>query len=85
MVGKKESPYGLMDEAFPQVKGKVIYCWNFDVENDEFRPPAKYYIVDAFGGHVYFKTTKREKAQQICDSMFGVKYTVKTVIRAAIR
>lgn len=39
---------------------------------------ATFFIVDAMQNYVYFKTSKRDKAQQKCNEMYGVgKYTVK--------
>lgn len=45
-----------------------------------------FFIADAFGGHLFFRTNSRAKAQELCDLCFGnKKYTVKIVVRAAVR
>ena len=81
-----ESPYGLLDEAFPQCKGKLAYVWEDEVLNEEiYKPRTKFFVADALGGHLFFRTNSRAKAQQMCDDCFGPKYTVKIVVRAAVR
>lgn len=83
----QESPYGALDKAFPECKGKLIYAWESQVEDeDNFRPPTGFFINDALGGHIYFKTNSRINAQRLCNLCFGEnKYIVKIVVRAAIR
>jgi len=34
-------------------------------------PPSRYYIMDAFGFHVYVKARARDKAQAIVDEVYG--------------
>jgi hypothetical protein len=44
----------------------------------DFIDPATFFVVDAMQNYVYFKTSKRDKAQQKCDELYGKgKYTVK--------
>lgn len=81
-----ESPYGALDEAFPQCKGKLAYVWEDEVLNEElYKPKSQFFIADALGGHLFFRTNSRAKAQKMCDDCFGPKYTVKIVVRAAVR
>lgn len=82
-----ESPYGLLDVAFPQCKGKLAYVWEDEVLNEElYKPRAQYFIADALGGHLFFRTNSRAKAQELCEKCFGAgKYTVKIVVRASVR
>lgn len=42
------------------------------------KSPSKYYVIDALGNKVFFKTNKKVTAQQLCDEYFKVKgkYTV---------
>ena len=81
-----ESPYGLLDVAFPECKGKLAYVWEDEVLNEElYKPRAQFFIADALGGHLFFRTNSRAKAQRMCDDCFGPKYTVKIVVRASVR
>lgn len=82
-----QSPYGELDVAFPECKGKLAYAWEHEVEDeDNFRPITGFFINDAMGGHLYFRTNSRSNAQRLCDLCFGVnKYKVKIVVKAAIR
>ena len=81
-----ESPYGSLDVAFPDCKGKLAYVWEDELLNEElYRPRAQFFIGDALGGHLFFRTNSRAKAQRMCDDCFGPKYTVKIVVRASVR
>ena len=81
-----DSPYGVLDEVFPEAKGKLKYAWEHEVaDEDNFKPHSQFFIADALGGHLFFRTNSRAKAQQMCDDCFGPKYTVKIVVRAAVR
>jgi hypothetical protein len=82
-----ESPYGLLDVAFPECKGKLAYVWEDEVLNEEiYKPRSQYFIADALGGHLFFRTNSRAKASKMCDDCFGVgKYTVKIVVCASVR
>ena len=83
---KMESPYGKLDDAFPEAKGKLVYIWEDEAEDDNFKPPCMYYVLDCFGGRMYFKTIKRATAKKLSDIVFGVdKYQVRVEIKAAIR
>ena len=81
-----ESPYGSLDVAFPECKGKLLYVWEDEVLNEElYKPRTQCFIADALGGHLFFRTNSRAKAQRMCDDCFGPKYTVKVVVRASVR
>ena len=82
-----ESPYGLLNVAFPECKGKLLYVWEDEVLNEElYKPKSQFFIADALGGHLFFRTNSRAKAQQLCDKVYGEnKYTVKVVVRASVR
>ena len=81
-----ESPYGLLDVAFPECKGKLVYVWEDEVLNEElYKPRAQFFVADALGGHLFFRTNSRAKAQELCDLCFNKKYTVKVVVRASVR
>ena len=88
-IGEKsvlESPFGKLDEAFPECKGKLAYVWEDEVLNEElYKPRAQFFVADALGGHLFFRTNSRAKAQKMCDDCFGPKYTVKIVVRASVR
>ena len=88
-IGEKhimESPYGDLDVAFPECKGKLAYMWEDAVLNeDNFKPPAKFYVATADGGRMYFKTNSRARAQELADAVFGGKYTIRVEIKAQVR
>lgn len=63
----------------------VTVVEDFDVYSED-KPPSKYYIMNAFGQGVYFKTRSRAKAQEICDQIYGKGFfTVKQVVVAQVR
>ena len=83
-----ESPYGLLDVAFPQCKGKLAYVWEDEVLNEElYKPKSQFFVADALGGHLFFRTNSRAKAQHLCDLIFPPqgKYLVKAVVKAQVR
>ena len=82
-----ESPYGLLNVAFPECKGKLAYVWEDEVLNEElYKPRTQFFVADALGGHLFFRTNSRAKAQELCEKCFGAgKYTVKIVVRASVR
>ena len=81
-----ESPFGSLDVAFPECKGKLLYVWEDEVlDEDNYKPRTQYFVVDAFGGHLFFRTNSRAKAQELCNLCFNGKYTVKVVVRASVR
>lgn len=81
-----DSPYGLLDEVFPEAKGKLKDAWEHEVANeDNFKPHSQFFISDALGGMMFFRTNSRAKAQEICDYVYEGKYKVKVVVKAAVR
>lgn len=55
-------------------------------EDDEFKHPTTYYILNASMDGVYFKTRDRIKAQELADKIYGKgKYTVRKAIKAQVR
>ena len=81
-----ESPYGLLDVAVPECKGKLVYVWEDEVLNEEvYKPRTQFFIADSLGGHLFFRTNSRAKAQELSDLCFNKKYTVKVVVRASVR
>ena len=81
-----ESPYGSLDVAFPECKGKLLYVWEDEVlDEDNYKPPARFYVVTADGGRMYFKTNSRARAQELADAVFGGKYTIRVEIKAQVR
>ena len=81
-----ESPFGSLDVAFPECKGKLLYVWEDEVlDEDNYKPPARFYVVTADGGRMYFKTNSRARAQELADAVFGGKYTIRVEIKAQVR
>jgi len=53
---------------------------------DEFKEPTAYFIVNALGDALFFKTRSRSKAQDMVDSMYGKGfYIIKKAMKAAVR
>lgn len=80
-----DSPYGVLDEVFPEAKGKLKYAYEADVLQDDYKPLGTYYVEDALGGRLYFRTNSRAKAQGYADYCFGGKYKVRVEMKAAVR
>lgn len=81
-----DSPYGLLDEVFPDAKGKLKYAWEHEVaDEDNFKPHSQFYVATADGGRMYFKTNSRARAQELADTVFGRKYIIRVEIKAQVR
>ena len=81
-----DSPYGLLDQVFPEAKGKLVYVEeSVMVDEDSFRAPTQFFVSDALGGAMFFRTNSRAKAQELADYVYGGKYKVKIVVKAAVR
>ena len=60
-------------------KGVSIYVDNPN-NLEDYSVPSGYYIINALGWNVYFKTRDRIKAQEICNLVYGKgKYTIRGV------
>lgn len=80
-----DSPYGLLEEVFPEAKGKLKYAYEADVLQDDYKPLGTYYTEDALGGRMYYRTNSRAKAQEYADYCFEGKYKVRVEMKAAVR
>lgn len=87
MKQEADSPYGVINDVFPECKGKLLYAWEHEVaDEDNFRHLTGFFINDAMGGRIYFRTNSRATAQSLSDCMFGQgKYRVNIAIKAAVR
>jgi uncharacterized protein (DUF427 family) len=57
-----------------------------DHNMDDFKPPSRFYIINALGDAVYFKTNSRVRAQEEADKQYSKgKYAVRIEIRAGVR
>jgi len=76
-----------LPEGTPKdLKKKVVVVSEEDRLSDEFKAPCKYYIIDAFGNGVYFKTRSRLTASALSDKIYGNGFfTVKQVVKAIAR
>lgn len=45
---------------------------------DNFKPPAKYFFLNAFLERVYIKCRDRKKCQEYIDKEYGGRYTLRT-------
>jgi hypothetical protein len=65
---------------------QTFYIPNEDHNADDFKPPSRFYIINAIGDAVYFKTNSRMRAQEEADKQYGRgKYSVRIEIRAGVR
>lgn len=65
---------------------KIVVVSEEERMADEFIAPTKYYIVNAFGDGVFFRTRDRATAQSLSDEVYGKGfYTVKQIIFAQAR
>ena len=80
-----DSPYGVLDEVFPEAKGKLKYAWEHEVLQDNYKPLGTYYTEDALGGRMYYRTNSRAKAQEIANLIYNGRYTVRVEMKAAVR
>lgn len=54
--------------------------------DDETRFPTKYYIIDAMGNGIFFRTKDRAVAQALSNEIYGDnKFVVKMVLKAVCR
>lgn len=85
---KKEadSPYGNLEEVFPECAGKLKYAYEEAVLKDDYKPLGSYYVEDSFG-RMYFRTNSRAKAQEMADYCYppAGKYRVRVEMKAAVR
>lgn len=74
------------EQVIEQIGENLIFVREDEWQDDEFRDPAQYYIFNALGEAVYFKTRNRIKAQEWADQLYGKGfYIVKKAIKAAVR
>ena len=74
---KRVSPYGELDWIAPADRDRYIYVYKVDFEEEGFKPPTAWMVMNAFGDRVYFKARSRATAQILCDNLMGLgKYTV---------
>lgn len=85
--GMKNSPYGNLSGVLSEDDlNRLVYVYKVEQEDEDFRQPSNWMVLDALGNFVYFKTRDRKKAQEICDTLFGVKkYSVVNVKNVQIR
>ena len=73
----KLSPYGAITWMDKKDAERLIYVHKIFFEDDDFKPPAAWMVVNALGDRVYFKSRSRASAQLLCDELLGTgKYTV---------
>ena len=66
---------------------EVIYVPEDEYNAEDFKPPASFFILNAMGEGVYFKTRSRQKAQERCDEIFSPagKYKIRAEMRCNLR
>lgn len=74
------------EQIIEEIGNNLIFVSEIDRREDDFRDPASFYILNAMGEAVYFKTRNRIKAQEWADKLYGKGfYIVKKALRAAVR
>lgn len=82
----KYNPNETFEEALKSIEKFVIIIPEEERFDLEFKEPASYFIVNANGDGVYFKTSSLSKAQSYADKLYGVGlYSARKVIRAQVR
>lgn len=77
MGTEKLSPYGEVTWMDQKDAERLIYVFKVFFEEDHFKPPSAWMVVNALGDRVYFKSRSRASAQLLCDELLGTgKYTV---------
>lgn len=64
---------------------ETIYVPEDEYNAEDFKPPASFFIMNAIGEAVYFKTRSRQKAQEAADNLYGAKYRVRVEMKGTIR
>ena len=80
-VGSSKS----FEEAVGLREAAEMKYYGFIKEQIMVEKALQFFVADALGGHLFFRTNSRAKAQRMCDDCFGPKYTVKVVVRASVR
>lgn len=66
-----------MTNAVKEKEIKTVDVSFIDFTDPEFIPPGSFYIRNAFGEYVFYKTGERAKAQEAANKVYGKgKYTV---------
>ncbi len=61
---------------------KFYYISEEEHDSDDFIPPTRYYIRDALGNYVFFRTRSRATAQSLSDEWFGNgKYRINVSLK----
>lgn len=45
----------------------------------------QFFVVDAFGGHLFFRTNSRDKDQEIANLVYYGRYMVRVEMKAVVR
>ena len=93
-LNREENPVKEFTQISPEDIGitdkdvikKIIVYSEQDGWDEDFKHPKTYYINDALGNFIYFRTNSRLTAQNISDKIFGKGfYSVKKAIVAQVR
>lgn len=76
---------GKSREVFEKWKDKLVIYPQEMHHADDFSPRQKYYFINGLGDAVFLRVTKRSKAQEICDELYGKGFfTVRSFLRAVV-
>lgn len=75
----------VLDNAPKSILSKIVIVPESEWLLDSFREPTRFFIADALGNHVYFRTRSRKTAQEISDKLWGKGFfMVKQVVKAIV-
>lgn len=70
----------MMNGGLIKVKG-VSVLFDYDTNLNYYGSLTGYYIINSLGYKVYFKCRERQKAQLVCNEIFGAgRYTVNSKV-----
>lgn len=80
------NPNESFEEALKAIEKYVVFVSEEERFDLEFIDPSSWFIINASGQGVYFKTSSQAKAQKFSDKLYGVGlYKARKVVRASIR
>lgn len=80
------NPNETFEEALKSIEKFVIIIPEEERFDMEFKAPTGFFVINANGDAVYFRTRSRPKAQEMADRLYGVGfYTVRKELKAAVR
>lgn len=74
------------EDLLKKFEKQIIIISEIDRWEEGFKDPTNFFIVNALGEGIYFRTRDRATAQEITDELYGKGFfTVRKVIKAITR